>query len=158
MRPHSPEAQVLRTAKLIIDIITILPKHGLRCIDKLFRKIMQNEKPFERKAFIIGRDFRQTLPVVPQGTRADIIKTSIKSSPLWRHFLNLTLTTNMRSEGQEDHNTWLLQVGTGNGVPIPGVNDDKVIHIPLQMMTNANLIGEIFGTEIHQLSVENLAN
>ena len=41
MRLNSPEASVLREAVLlIIDEITMLPKHGLRCIEKLLREII----------------------------------------------------------------------------------------------------------------------
>ncbi|GBM27571.1 hypothetical protein AVEN_97085-1 [Araneus ventricosus] len=75
MRSTSPEADKLRQAVLIIiDEITMLTKDGLRCIDSLLRDLMNNDKPF-------GDDFRQTLPVVPRGTRANVIE-----SPLWSKF------------------------------------------------------------------------
>ncbi|GBN88674.1 hypothetical protein AVEN_42346-1 [Araneus ventricosus] len=82
MRPTSPEADKLREAVLIIiDEITMLTEDGLRCIDSLLRDLMNNDKPFGGKVIIIGGDFRQTLPVVPRGTRADVIESCIKSSP-----------------------------------------------------------------------------
>ena len=69
MRSNSADAEVLRQASLIIiDEITTLPKHGLCCIDKLLREVMRNEKPFGGKVFVVGGDFRQTLPVVTRGT------------------------------------------------------------------------------------------
>ncbi|GBL92126.1 hypothetical protein AVEN_91478-1 [Araneus ventricosus] len=76
MRPTSPEADKLRQAVLIIiDEITMLTKDGLRCIDSLLRDLMNNDKPFGDKVIIIGGDFRQTLPVVPRGTRASVIES-----------------------------------------------------------------------------------
>ncbi|KII68453.1 ATP-dependent DNA helicase pif1 [Thelohanellus kitauei] len=50
MRLSSPEAAVLREAVLIIiDEITMLPKQGLRCIDKLLRDIMRSNINFGGK-------------------------------------------------------------------------------------------------------------
>ncbi|GBM99909.1 hypothetical protein AVEN_169222-1 [Araneus ventricosus] len=72
IRSTSPEADKLRQEFLIItDEITMLTKDGLRCINSLLRDLMNNDKPFGGKVIIIGGDFRQTLPVVPRGTRAD---------------------------------------------------------------------------------------
>ncbi|GBN87293.1 hypothetical protein AVEN_145954-1 [Araneus ventricosus] len=76
MRSTSPEPDKLRQAVLIItDEIMMLTKDGLRCIDSLLRYLMNNDKPFGGKVIIIGGDFRQTLPVVPRGTRAVVIES-----------------------------------------------------------------------------------
>ena len=159
MRPNSADAEVLRKASLIIiDEITMLPKHGLRCIDKLLRELMNTEKPFGGKVLVVGGDFRQTLPVVMRGTRTDIIESCIKSSVFWRHFIQLTLTINMRSEGENEHNDWLLKVGNGQIEPVPGTNYNDIIEIPQEMIVTDNLIEFIFGTNIHQMSVDELSN
>ncbi len=158
MRMTSPEAEVLRQSSLIIiDEITMLPKNGLRCIEKLLREVMANEKPFGGKVFVVGGDFRQTLPVVARGTRTDIVESCIKSSRLWNHFTQLTLTTNMRSEGQDDHNNWLLQVGSGNLPTEPGVFEDSTIQIPQEMVAKEDLIETIFSNHIQQMSVDDLS-
>ena len=69
-------AKALKDATLLImDEITMLPKHGLRCIDKLLRDIMKTNVPFGGKVLVISGDFRQTLPVVPRGSRTDIMDT-----------------------------------------------------------------------------------
>ncbi|GBO20144.1 hypothetical protein AVEN_35897-1 [Araneus ventricosus] len=87
MRPTSPEADKLRQAVLIIiDEITMLTKDGLRCFDSLLRDLVNNDKPFGDEVIIIGGDFRQTLPVFPRSTRADVIESCIKSSPLCSKF------------------------------------------------------------------------
>ena len=159
MRPNSADAEVLRKASLIIiDEITMLPKHGLRCIDKLLRELMNTEKPFGGKVLVVGGDFRQTLPVVMRGTRTDIIESCIKSSVFWRHFIQLTLTINMRSEGENEHNDWLLKVGNGQIEPVPGTNYNDITEIPQEMIVTDNLIEFVFGTNIHQMSVDELSN
>ncbi|GBN87913.1 hypothetical protein AVEN_192335-1 [Araneus ventricosus] len=76
MRSTSPEADKLRQAVLIIfEEITMLTKDGLHCIDSLLRDLMDNDKSFGGEVIIIGGDFRQTLPVVPRGTRAVVIES-----------------------------------------------------------------------------------
>src|SRR5258705_10942385 len=114
---------------------------------------MANEKPFGGKVFVVGGDFRQTLPVVARGTRTDIVESCIKSSRLWNHFTQLTLTTNMRSEGQDDHN-WLLYVETGNLPTDPGILEDSTIQIPQEMVAKEDLIETIFSNHIQLMSVD----
>lgn len=160
MRLNSPEAAVLRGASLIIiDEITMLPKNGLRCIDKLLREVMTTDAPFGGKVFVIGGDFRQTLPVVARGTRTAIVESCIKSSRLWREFSRFSLTTNMRSEGRDDHNNWLLQVGDGTLPHVPGIQYENIIQIPQQMVETQDLIASTFGTavQLRNMSFDELA-
>ena len=82
---------------------------------------MQNrfKLPFGGK-FVITGDFRQTLPVVPHAGRAQIIRASLKKSPLWPLFRIFKLTVvNMRvrlngcNPKAEEYARWLLNVGNG---------------------------------------------
>ncbi|CAJ2647225.1 unnamed protein product [Trifolium pratense] len=45
------------------------------------------------------KNFRQILSVVPRGSRSDIVNASINSSRIWDHCKVLTLTKNMRLQG-----------------------------------------------------------
>lgn len=156
MRLNSDEAAMLRDARLIIiDEATMLYKDSLRCIDRLLRDIMENQRPFGGKVFLLGGDFRQTLPVVTRGTRADIIENCIKSSPLWRQFRQLTLSANIRSEGQQAHNNWLLQVGEGQTPRITRYDD--LVEIPQSMMIENNLIDVVFGNNLNNMTDEELS-
>ena len=63
-------------------------------------------------------DFRQTLPVVPRGTRADEIYSCIKASHIWKHVTSYHLSRNVRAEmsGDPDSATFskvLLEIGDG---------------------------------------------
>ena len=62
-------------------------------------------------------DWKQTLPIVPNGQRADIVDASFKSSYLWDHVELLQLTENMRIKhaGDEDKAfaQYLLDIGNG---------------------------------------------
>ena len=59
LRSNSQDAVLI-----IIDEITMLTKHGLKCIDNVLKEIMINQQPFGGKVIVVGGDFRQTLPVV----------------------------------------------------------------------------------------------
>lgn len=93
-----------------------------------------------------GGDFQQTLPIVPKGTKEDIIGASIQRSTLWRHVEILHLTENMRVNANDPQSTefarWLLKVGHGVGLPI-----DHSLKLPQHMIcgpTVSELISEIY--------------
>ncbi|MCI03684.1 helicase-like protein, partial [Trifolium medium] len=81
-----------------------------------------SSKIFGGKVMVFGGDFRQILPVVPRGSRSDIIHASLNLSYIWDHSQVLTLTKNMRlRQGSSDSNSkeiadfskWILKVGEG---------------------------------------------
>lgn len=79
MKQAFAEAEIIRQATLIIiEEFTMLPKHGLRCIDVLLKALMKTDLPLGGT----DGDYRQTLPVVPRGKQIDIIETCIKSNDL----------------------------------------------------------------------------
>jgi ATP-dependent DNA helicase PIF1 len=55
-----------------------------------------NEKIFGGKTVVLGGDFRQILPVIPNGGREDIVSASLPWSHLWQHVIILHLHINMR--------------------------------------------------------------
>jgi ATP-dependent DNA helicase PIF1 len=68
---------------------------------------------------LLTGDFRQTLPVVQGGTRADEINATLKSSVLWPHVKKLHLTKNMRAHLTGDVDAWDFSEtleDLGNGV------------------------------------------
>ena len=81
----------------------MIPNRALTVVDNLLRDITQIQLPFGGKTFVFGGDFRQILPVVPNGGKNETIANSIKKSVLWKHFKVLKLTINMRaSESSQD--------------------------------------------------------
>ena len=77
---QTSEAADLRKADLIIiDEVSIMSSHILTVVDRLFRDLKNNMSvPFGGTCVLIGGDFRQTLPIVPRGSQADIILATIK--------------------------------------------------------------------------------
>lgn len=52
----------------------------------------------EGTTFVLAGDFRQMLPII-----TDVIKTYLKSSPLWQSIETLNLLKNMRAQLNNNH-------------------------------------------------------
>ncbi|XP_074301448.1 uncharacterized protein LOC141632834 [Silene latifolia] len=92
IRPGTDLADLLIRAKLIIwDEAPMINRYCFEALDRSMRDIMRTssegdpEKPFGGKVVVFGGDFRQILPVIPKGSRQDIVGAAISSSPLWRY-------------------------------------------------------------------------
>ncbi|KAF7835735.1 uncharacterized protein G2W53_010594 [Senna tora] len=81
------------------------------------------KKPFGGKVVVFGGDFRQIFPVIPRGSRQDIVLSSLNASYIWDSCKVLTLTKNMRlgtgvteSENQSisEFAEWILKIGDGD--------------------------------------------
>jgi hypothetical protein len=128
----------------IIDEASMVPKHALRVIDDLFRQITGINDPFGGKLFILGGDFRQTLPIQKHATKAQQEDLCIKNSYLWKHFTIFKLSKNMRAlENEKEFAEWILKIG--NGI----LNDEKEqVVIPSNCLCEGDLADEIFSVPI----------
>ncbi|XP_058766740.1 uncharacterized protein LOC131640353 [Vicia villosa] len=122
-------AGLLKMTDLIIwDEAPMANKFCFESLDKSLRDIMSgiphaSKKVFGGKVVVFGGDFRQILPVIPRGTRSDIIHATINASYIWDHCKVLRLTKNMRLQnGDNDPSTdddirsfseWILKIGDG---------------------------------------------
>lgn len=128
---QSERAQLLREAKLVVwDEAAMVHRHVLEAFERTCRLIRGSPAPFGGLVVVMGGDFRQTLPVVPNGTREDTVAACIQSSAVWRHVRILRLTINMRVRAAlanaapeqlavvraevERHAEWLLSIGNGD--------------------------------------------
>lgn len=118
--PNSPHGQKLLSAKMvIIDEASMMPSAAFTVINRLFQDLANTRTntsslPFAGKLVLLCGDFRQTLPVVPHGSRSTTVENCLKSNPLWRFVRKLNLTQNMRvNEGQDEFARYLLTVGNG---------------------------------------------
>lgn len=132
----------IRESKLIIiDEISMLSKFALIAIDRLLKEMMKNDNPFGGKVFVVGGDFRQTLPVVKGGGPRASIEMCVKSCDLWENFNCLPLIHNMRVINQQgDFSELLLRIGNGTETSV--YND--LIHIDSKFITSREITDEIF--------------
>ena len=86
---------------------------------------------YSGKVVVFGGDFRQILPVIPNGSRQDGVHASINASYLWKHCSVMKLTVNMRltvGSSSDDVNEikefadWILDIGNGK---VGGKNDGE---------------------------------
>ena len=56
----------------------------LECVDRSIREVMENDQPFGGITVVFSGDWRQCLPIVPRGGKAEIMAATMKSSNLWR--------------------------------------------------------------------------
>ncbi|KAF8048405.1 hypothetical protein N665_2526s0001 [Sinapis alba] len=99
IEPGSHQAELVGKASLIIwDEAPMMSKHCFEALDRSLCDIMKTTdgRPFGGKVVVFGGDFRQILPVIPRGNRADIVMATLNSSYLWKHCKLLQLTKNMR--------------------------------------------------------------
>ncbi|XP_074352479.1 uncharacterized protein LOC141691608 [Apium graveolens] len=98
---NSDIAELLKRTSLLYGMKPMQGRYAFECLDRTLRDIMKyvsvdrGEKPFGGITMLLGGDFRQILPVVPKGSRSDIVGAST-SSPLWCQCKLFKLVRNMR--------------------------------------------------------------
>ncbi|XP_074575299.1 uncharacterized protein LOC141831797 [Curcuma longa] len=148
IKQGSPLAELIVKAKLIIwDEAPMTHKFCFEALDKSMKDIMRFVNPlslhlpFGGKTVVFGGDFRQILPVIPKGSRQDIVHATINSSYLWRHCTVLRLTKNMRLQNlgsdeecakMKQFSDWIANLGDGKiGEPNDGY---ATIDIPDELL------------------------
>ncbi|XP_019170931.1 PREDICTED: uncharacterized protein LOC109166402 [Ipomoea nil] len=135
---------VIKTKLIIWDEAPMMHKHCFEALDRTMRDLLRFNNPlsadktFGGKTVVFGGDFRQILPVIPIGTRQDIVGATINSSYLWDNCIVLRLTKNLRlnrieagadqSEVEQFAN-WIASIGDGKiGGPNDGYADVDIPH------------------------------
>ncbi|CDY70925.1 BnaCnng70400D [Brassica napus] len=125
MEPGSDRAELVKAAKLIVwDEVPMMSRHCFETLDRTMRDIIRSSenKPFGGKVIVFGGDFRQILPVIPGGGRAETVLAVLNSSYLWEHCKVLKLTKNMRllagltddaAKELQSFSNWILDIGDG---------------------------------------------
>ncbi|XP_017239700.1 uncharacterized protein LOC108212487 [Daucus carota subsp. sativus] len=122
-------AELIRQTKLIIwDEAPMQHRYAFECLDRSLKDIMKvvdpvrGTLPFGGITVVLGGDFRQILPVIAQGDRAEIVSACVTRSRLWSICTIFLLTKNMRlnqGKSQEEIDDlikfaqWVLDAGDG---------------------------------------------
>jgi hypothetical protein len=76
---QSRTTSLLCTTSLIIwDEVAMTKRQAVETLDRFLQDIMDCNEPFVGKVVVFGGDFRQVLPVVPRGTRAQITDATLQ--------------------------------------------------------------------------------
>ncbi|XP_043474431.1 uncharacterized protein LOC122506366 [Leptopilina heterotoma] len=146
---NSPMSDVIRNCSFIVwDECTMAHKKNIEALNRSLQDIRNNSLHMGGITVLFSGDFRQTLPVVTRGTRADEIKASIKNSFLWPFIIRISLSINMRvhvggEEGAQEFSDTLMMIGEDNME-----KTDGLITIPLSLGSVVNsqeqLIASVF--------------
>ncbi|XP_016164428.1 ATP-dependent DNA helicase PIF2-like [Arachis ipaensis] len=144
IKQGTPLAHLISSAKLIIwDEAPMLNKFCFEALDKCLKDVLRfnhgynPDAPFGGKVVVLGGDFLRILPVIPRGSREEIVHSCINASNLWQCCQVLQLAENMRlgCGAQDIHNVqleefadWLLQIG--DGLLGDSTDGKSVIRIP----------------------------
>ena len=117
---NSGTEKLLQACRLIVCGECIMShKNVFEAVDKTLRDIRNSTSVVGGVMFVMGGGFRQALPIIRRGTRADQVRSCVKSSYLWDHVKTLSLSTNMRALfiGDQEAAAFsgkLFQLGEGN--------------------------------------------
>ena len=109
--------KLIKEAKLIImDEMTMLHRHVFEAVDRSIRELTGKDVPFGGITTAFSGDWRQCLPIIKRGSRADVIHACLKSSELWRKTQVTNLIKNMRVQIKGESRQFsdlLLDIGDG---------------------------------------------
>ena len=149
IKKQSGAAEILRLATLIIwDEASMAKRQGIEAVDRTLQDIIGVKLPFGGKIMVMGGDFRQVLPVIKRGTRAQIVDASLRMSPLWSVTKKMRLTINMRALTDPWFSDFLLRVGDGTEESIEGtfirIPDDMTVPCIDKKKSITDLIKVVF--------------
>ena len=134
----SEEAELFRKTTLIVwDEITMANKYLIEALDNGLQDITKNNRPFGGKVIVFAGDFRQTLPIMKHGSRAQTVNACLKRSRLWNneieihHFVvNIRLHLQGCSAKAQNYARWLLSIGDGAAPTISNELYNDLVTIP----------------------------
>jgi ATP-dependent DNA helicase PIF1 len=145
--------------KHVFEAVNRTLQHVMGVVDHALKDML-----FGNKVVVMGGDFRQILPVVPRGTRGQIVDASLKrSAVLWHRVKVCQLHENMRvqrllaqagintaadAQQQQAWADYLQRIGEGTEQVFPEVGEEAVL-IPKDMCcqgdTIDSLVDEVYG-------------
>ena len=151
---NTQTGKLIKMANLIIiDEMTMLSRYIYECIDKSIQDLLEINTLFGGVTVIFSGDWRQCLPIVNNGSDADVLNECLISSYLWKHIEHFKFTRNMRAENQNDNSNYAnLLLNLGNGIS-PNRDeakfDDDFHKLPNDLFIEnnsiENLVSHVFG-------------
>ena len=142
-KPNSATAKLIKRADLMIfDEYTIGHKHLYETMDRSFRSLLENDEPYGGKVILHSGDWKQILPVIQGGSRAEIVQATLKASHLWVHVQLFPLTENVRIKNSKNddavqYDKFLVDIGEGKIETDSKIGND-MIKIPDHMKSESD--------------------
>jgi PIF1-like helicase len=96
----------------------MLNRTAFACMEEVCRRVINNDHLFGGKAVVLLGDFRQTCPIIPGGTHAQIHDACIQMSPLWSKFEIRRLTQLIQNAQDPIYTEFVNTIGDGAGPDI----------------------------------------
>lgn len=157
---NSAQAQFIKSASIIIiDEISMCPLNALKLIDRFLNDLCGTQtKLFGGKTILLCGDFRQTLPVVPHGTRVSLIENCLTSWSEFSKFHKISLTQNMRALPHEiEFVEFLKSLGNATIPTFPDFGQD-VIEIPSHLVSSNSVIADTYGNVSETIQSNDILN
>ncbi|XP_022685452.1 uncharacterized protein LOC101755427 [Setaria italica] len=90
--------------------VAMTKRQCVEALDRSLRDIKDCMQPFGSKVMLFGGDFRQVLPVVARGIRAQITDATFLKSYIWESVRCIQLTQNMRAQSDMWFADYLLRI------------------------------------------------
>jgi len=145
--------ELIDTKVFFIDEVSMVSNYIMDIIDKKLQELMENDMPFGGKVMVVCGDFRQTLLIERNASRARLVSLSLRKSELWKYFkpnvfelkenkrAQQIVNSNVDVPEQEDFASFLLKMGNGE------LQEDKngFVEIPENVVAKKSVVDEIFG-------------
>ena len=142
IQPNHSRGELIRNASLIIwDEAPTANKAVFACVHDVCRRCTEKDEPFGDKVVLVLGDFRQTSPIIRRGSKSQIIDASIKSSPLWIHFVISSLNIPYRNAEDLEFSKFVDQIGDGELTDVP-------LHMMQSTTVKNDLIDFVFPPDI----------
>ncbi|GFT62793.1 ATP-dependent DNA helicase [Trichonephila clavipes] len=152
---NSDKAKVLQDCVFVVwDECTMAIKISIEAVNRTMQDLRGNTLLFGGATILFAGDFRQTLPVVTKGTRADEINACLKCSVLWRYCKKLYLKENMRAHSADSEFNKILDVGERK---CPEVNSTHDIELPTdlcQVVADTETLIHSIYDDVHDLNIK----
>ena len=113
----------------------MMHKFCIEALDIILLDLMKNPNVFGNKTILMSGDWRQTSPIVPFATPADIVDAAFISSSLWKSITRMRLTISQRDKNDAPYSAFGKNVGENN-IPTQRFPDHSEL-IPLSNSSDA---------------------
>jgi ATP-dependent DNA helicase PIF1 len=143
---------IRQTTLILWDEAPMVNRYAFEALDRTLRDVCPGNTLMGGKVCVFAGDWRQILPIIPNGTRGQSVAASLTQSPLWNHVHVLNLSQNMRVRAEEiEFAEWLIHVGEGTHENFP-----KLEIPPHLRLTNSDLPSLI--DQVYSDLIENIGN
>lgn len=112
---QTQRAELIRKSDLIIwDELPMTHRYCVEALDRTLQDLMKNNTIFGGKTILFSGDWRQTGPIVKNGTATDTIDAAFISSPLWKDVHRMKLSKSQRDKNDPPYAAFVRAMGDGS--------------------------------------------